>query len=403
MIRFCLRWLRYRSFRRAVQRRQMVRKHFNLQRDLLDDERVQGVREALAAMNRILNAPCNRKTIDREIEELQDKTLNRLKGYVYPNLRDNVEVLLVVAVILMGIRTFFFQPMAIPTGSAQPTLYGIVAQDLRNRPDIKIPTGFEKWYRSWIKGERYYHVEAESSGVFHIVDPKPARLIPFVTRQRYRIGEENYAVWFPPSWPDDYAFWRRAGLLAGRNRQFLVEKGDVLVRMKVSSGDHLFVNRLIYNFRQPRRGETIVFRSTGLPGLTPNTHYIKRLAALGGERVSLGDDRRLRIDGAALDASEPGFEFIYGADTDRVPKRDHYSGHVNGEIGRLHGYGNLAPRFPDSDTEVMIKDNHYLMLGDNTLNSRDSRYWGDIPREKTIGRASFVFWPITDRFGWHVR
>lgn len=42
-------------------------------------------------------------------------------------------------------------------------------------------------------------------------------------------------------------------------------------------------------------------------------------------------------------------------------------------------------------------------MGDNTLNSFDSRDWGDFPREKTIGRSCFVFWPITDRFGWGSR
>ena len=40
-------------------------------------------------------------------------------------------------------------------------------------------------------------------------------------------------------------------------------------------------------------------------------------------------------------------------------------------------------------------------MGDNTMNSYDSRAWLDFPREKVIGKQFFVFWPITDRFGWH--
>jgi hypothetical protein len=49
-------------------------------------------------------------------------------------------------------------------------------------------------------------------------------------------------------------------------------------------------------------------------------------------------------------------------------------------------------------------------MGDNTLNSSDSRYWGDFPRENVIGKSFFVYWPIgttafkgeerPSRFGW---
>ena len=42
-------------------------------------------------------------------------------------------------------------------------------------------------------------------------------------------------------------------------------------------------------------------------------------------------------------------------------------------------------------------------MGDNTMNSYDSRYWRDFPQEKLAGRHCFVFWPFTERFGWGVR
>ncbi|HVY70804.1 MAG TPA: S26 family signal peptidase [Verrucomicrobiae bacterium] len=44
-----------------------------------------------------------------------------------------------------------------------------------------------------------------------------------------------------------------------------------------------------------------------------------------------------------------------------------------------------------------------MTFGDNTMNSMDSRYWGDFPRELVIGKYGFVFWPVTDRFGWGAR
>jgi signal peptidase I len=39
------------------------------------------------------------------------------------------------------------------------------------------------------------------------------------------------------------------------------------------------------------------------------------------------------------------------------------------------------------------------MMGDNTMDSLDSRYWGDIPSSSIIGKSFFVYWPISSRFG----
>ncbi len=41
-----------------------------------------------------------------------------------------------------------------------------------------------------------------------------------------------------------------------------------------------------------------------------------------------------------------------------------------------------------------------MVMGDNTMNSFDSRGWGDFPATNVIGKSFFVYWPITDRFGW---
>ena len=44
-----------------------------------------------------------------------------------------------------------------------------------------------------------------------------------------------------------------------------------------------------------------------------------------------------------------------------------------------------------------------MAMGDNTMNSQDSRSWGDLPEENILGKCWFVYWPLTDRFGWGYR
>ena len=406
MIGFCIYWLLSRTFRQAVQMRQVVRKHLNFQRDLLTREAVDHLENGIREMNRILYGRATRIQIRQAMSDLDSVASKWLKPYEFQGLRENVEVMLVVVALLMAFRTFFFQPMAIPTGSAQPTLYGIVVENLlamenETGEEIEVPGRLHRWFLTWVKGETYYHVKAKNSGRFRALDGEPARLLPLVSRLRFSIGDEKQTIWFPPSLPGSNNFWSKAGV--GRGKYY--QEGDDILKIRVHSGDHLFVNRFVYNFRRPVRGDIIVFRSTGLEGqgLTPNTHYIKRLVALGAEEVTIGDDRRIRIDGEALDASHPGFEFIYDFNPDNPPEVNVYSGHVNNKIGRRYLNHSLAPLFDDEEMVFEVPEKHYLTFGDNTLNSRDSRYWGSIPREAVIGRSSFVFWPISERFGWHVK
>ena len=392
MIRFCFRWFISRKIRMAVQMRHQVKKYLNAQRDLLSAEAVKNLTEAISEATHVINHGTIPKEVEAGMTKLEDVANKWLKPYRNAGIRENVEVGIVAAAVVLGFRSFFFQPMAIPSGSAQPTFYGIVHENLRGKPNIELPTGLNKWFLSWVRGEKYYHISAKKSGQFEVVDAKPVRLFPMVSKQRFRVGGTVHTIWFPP---DD--LWKRAELRSGMR----FDEGDDVVRLKVTSGDHLFVNRCIYNFRRPVRGETIVFKSTGVPGLTQHTHYIKRLVALGGETVSIGDDRHVRIDGVRLDASDPGFEFVYTFDG--PPQDSVYSGHVNNKVARKYNRYNLATLFPDGNATLKLRDNHYFTLGDNTMNSHDSRNWRDFPREKVIGKSFFVFWPITDRFGWHAQ
>jgi signal peptidase I len=169
--------------------------------------------------------------------------------------------------------------------------------------------------------------------------------------------------------------------------------------MKVVNGDHLFVDRVTYNFRAPERGEIIVFETKGIPEafrdyfrIPADQFYIKRLVGLGGETIKIGSDRHLIVTGKRLDSSTPHFEKVYSCDPKEPPRESHYSGHVDTP--------GLAPFFRDHPDGVEIPKGHYMVMGDNTLNSLDSRAWGYFPANYLVGKSFFVYWPITERFGW---
>lgn len=385
---FAFRWLFSTEVRRAVQISQHVGNLLKAQQDLLPAESVRAVRESRNELKAALAAGENGRI--RDLAESLARTAERfLRPHQYPLIRENLEVALVAAVIVLGVRAFFLQPMAIPTGSAQPTLYGVVYQDLRNRPEVKLPKGAKAWWKRWVHGESYYEIQAKNSGQFSILDAKPRTIFPMVSFQRFSIGSRVHKIWFPPT-----DLWKRIRIPEGHH----FAAGEYVFRAKVTAGDHLFVNRLSYNFSRPQRGDTIVFRSSGIEALTQGTHYIKRLVGLGGETIRISDDRHVWVGDQRLDASDQGFEFVYSF-RNESPQPDIYSGHANGRTGNQI----VAPLFPAESSRFRVREHHYFVLGDNTMNSKDSRSWGDFPREKVIGKPAFVFWPISDRFGWHVR
>jgi signal peptidase I len=106
-----------------------------------------------------------------------------------------------------------------------------------------------------------------------------------------------------------------------------------------------------------------------------------------------------------LDSSTPHFEKVYSFDPKLPPLESHYSGHVNDKVAHKfypRMYGSM-PLFPDENAVFTVEPDHYIVMGDNTMNSLDSRYWGDFPATNVIGRSFFVYWPLSDRFGWGYR
>lgn len=420
-LRFCLRhpqtlpqWFLSRRYRHAVELRKHVWKLRHAQSDILKPTALAGVDAAIRDFDSLLKSRPDRARLEQGTKSLEEAANKWLIPYPNPRLRENVEVFLVAIGVAMAIRTFFLQPFKIPTGSMQPTLFGLHFEDLRGRPDGAVPGPIGRIAAAVFKGDIYHELTAKADG--EVVGIKPRRPLLFISRQdivlRYREGgrtwEETETIWFSPVDGNGGDLYR--GLISGvvgwsEPRPFHpllpgqpFKKGEVILRMKDSTGDHLFVDRVTYNFRPPKRGEIIVFETDGIQGLVPGQFYIKRLVGLGGERLRLGDDRHLVVDGRRLDASDRHFERVYSFEG--PPADSRFSGHVNGTVGRQFRPGaELAPLFPNETAEVSIPPGRFMVMGDNTMNSLDSRAWGDFDREKVIGRYCFVWWPFTSRWG----
>ena len=138
---------------------------------------------------------------------------------------------------------------------------------------------------------------------------------------------------------------------------FVIPSGSMEPAIQI--GDRVLVNRFIYRFAQPRRGDIIVFEpwEDGQPDL------IKRVIAVGGETIAMDADGRFTVDGKPIDER-------YVTPANRITQSGRY----------------LPMKVPAGSVFVM---------GDNRNNSVDSRVAGSLPKSNVVGKAWFIYWPPT--------
>ena len=218
--------------------RKQVHRWCCAQRDLLSPQAIGAVMLAMNELNAAINeAKLNTGRIRIKMEELEFAANKWLKPYPNAAWRENVEVLLVAIAVAMGVRTFFIQPFKIPTGSMQPTLYGVTSEpdfapifseinsglDDKSKIDaevnkqlkleevIKIPNVWGR-IRDWFHGVSYIHFVAPTDGSVDengIQKPWPPAF--FSIYQRIEFAGEWYTIWFPPDYGEEPLKYR-AGL-----------------------------------------------------------------------------------------------------------------------------------------------------------------------------------------------
>jgi signal peptidase I len=133
--------------------------------------------------------------------------------------------------------------------------------------------------------------------------------------------------------------------------------------------DRVLANRFIYRFRDPRRGEIVVFHAPkAAQAACVGGIFVKRIIGLPGEAW----------------AERDGYTYIDGKRLDEPYVRPERRGDETKTLGDI----------PPAGTLSRIPQDMYLLEGDNRARSCDSRVWGLVPRKNIIGKVFLTYWPL---------
>ena len=341
----------------------------NMREDIADPSELEALKGAETAVLALRDSgEGNAEKLLSTLEEATEK--------IYPasnrtGVRENVEVVIVALGAAMAIRAFFFQPYKIPTGSMQPTLNGIqgIAKADSSLMDRQ-PFRFVKWM---VTGTSYHSFEAMASGYLgRGLESGPKETYLFtIGGVTHKMPAYMFYDWLGSS--DLNVAWNKKV-----SENHLFQKGETIWAGLKVAGDHILVNKMKYNFMQPERGDIAVFDTRNLEGVREDTFYIKRMVGLPGEKIQIKDDHYLMANGEIVE--DPSVFKMLNED----PR---YAGHT------------FAGNLYDNDAFILLGDDEYMMMGDNTLNSKDGRYFGGVPRGDFQGSAFFVYWPFREHWG----
>jgi len=183
---------------------------------------------------------------------------------------------------------------------------------------------------------------------------------------------------------------------------YRIPSGSMIPTLLV--GDWLFVNKLVYGphipftrsalpgYADPKRGEVIVFESPYQAdnGDDPTPTLVKRMVGMPGDTLFMRKGL-LHVNGTAQRqgfGTTPNPAAMVGAD---VPDPA-MAWQKRIAIPRSRFGATVAEPSHDDWGPLLVPAGHYFMMGDNRYESKDSRYWGVVPRENVRGRPIFVYY-----------
>ena len=123
--------------------------------------------------------------------------------------------------------------------------------------------------------------------------------------------------------------------------------------------DYLIIDEISYRFREPKRGEVVVFKYPK----DPSSRFIKRIVGLPEEEVKIEEGKVFVRNGGEFEMLEEGY---------------------------LSSFATTP-----GNTHIFLRENEYFVLGDNREFSSDSRRWGPLGREDIVGRVFLRLFPLS--------
>ncbi len=313
-------------------------KALSYRRDLLSKDELDALISSCGALQESLST---KSITGRELEEkaqLVDEALQKSGGLYYHKKGwvENIEMLLVAAIVVIGIRSFFLQPFIIPTNSMYPSFYGMQPHVYEAQEE---PNFAERVIDKILLGASHYKLEAQSSGKLYLVMQEGGRtsrqvtssfpngrffLIPTLVNEFvFEIGGKEHLLQVPAEFDLNELLARKFAGISDLNQLERVvkpdlgytgsrlklsddpfEEGDVVLAFDILLGDALFVDRFTYNFVKPKAGDPAVFRTGSIdefnhelgifpqdpmpmPRIGEDKYYIKRLVGEPGDELRL--------------------------------------------------------------------------------------------------------------------
>jgi signal peptidase I len=339
--------------------------------DILDEPQRLSLEQAISALRSGIQQK-NREAIEGSSSLIEELFASILPCKPHAAWAENIEAIVVALALAIGFQAYFLKPFKIPTGSMQPTLYGMTGHPTTApTPHLLIRAiDFLQLGRT--------HLDLVASQKETILSLHEQTQLNFFTFTDVLTTAGTHKIFSPRD-----VLARDFQVVPGRT----YEQGETILHGYVQAGDQVFVDRMTYQFINPERSNVFVFTTHAIRRIEMNLDpalgsqfYIKRLAGVSGDTLRI-DAPNLYLNG--VPATEPPFELIMSC------KKGY------------HGYSNPSgAQYLTSPSETFTVPPHsFFALGDNSYNSSDSRYWGTVPEKNVIGRGFFLYWPFSERWG----
>ncbi len=207
-----------------------------------------------------------------------------------------------------------------------------------------------------------------------------------------------------------HRFWENFKALLSALLFFIVLRTFIIEAYRIPSGsmiptllvgDWLFVNKLVYGphipftdkrlpgYSDPEHGDVVVFKSPTQVDQPwdPNPTLVKRLVGMPGDTLMMRKGV-VYVNGVVSKQNFPA------ATTDQMYDSIDPLFDWQKHVGLTSSRFGSAPAQPTHDNwgPIVVPSAHYFMMGDSRYNSKDSRYWGFVPRENIRGQPMFVYY-----------